>query len=89
MSIEATIEEKIHAVHLWIDRLIGHGVPADVIAEGKILASAALPTVEAVAAPIAEKEIKAEVPTELQPAAEALVPVVESAAAEAVAPVVE
>ena len=80
-----SIASEFHALHLWIDRLIGHGVPPEVIAEGKAIVGAALPAVEEVANPVIEKEIQAEAPA-LAPVAEALVQTGEAVAATALAP---
>ena len=79
-----SIASEFHALHLWIDRLIGHGVPPEVIAEGKAIVGAALPAVEEVANPVIEKEIQAEAPA-LAPVAEALVQTGEAALATEVA----
>jgi hypothetical protein len=82
-DIEAGFHAILHKLHL------DHGIPAEDIEKAKVAASALLPVIEKTAEPLVEKVIATEVPTDLQPVAEALVPVVESAASEAVAPVTE
>ena len=81
-----SIASELHALHQWIDRLIGHGVPAEVIAEGKTLAGAVLPVAEKVAEPIIESAIAAEMPPALVPVADAAVQAGEHAVEAAVAP---
>jgi len=94
MSIESSI---VHLTHEGLEDIRGginavlsklgleHGIPEDKIAEAKVAVSAILPTIEAVAAPIAEREIAAEAPA-LAPVAEQIVQTGEAAAASALAP---